>query len=127
MATRGFGSYDDPNFRVRREAFQRTAAGNGGVMTFRSYQAIRMKAIHGFVLVAGTSNSPGHALTVKQGTTSIGLLALGTNTAGVSTSLPLNVTGTAGEQFSVTNGTDATGTAEVIWEYEVLPDAVVTV
>lgn len=118
-------SYDSPNSTVRREHHQTSVAGNGAIAYFRQFQKMRLRAVHAAVKVAGTSNSPGHALTVKHGTTALGTFALGTSAQGVTSSIQsLDRTVEALGQLSVTNGTDATGTAEVIWEFETLPDAV---
>lgn len=118
-------AYDSPNSSVRREWYGATAAGSGTVgVKFRTFQAAKLMAVHAIVLVAGTSTSPGHALTIKHGTTSIGLLAMGTATAGsVVSNVAVDETLAAFDQVSVTNGTDVTGTAEVIYEYQVSPDA----
>ncbi|MGE0706096.1 MAG: hypothetical protein AB7I50_23340 [Vicinamibacterales bacterium] len=127
MATRSLGRYDHPNFLVRREAHQKTVAGNGAVKTFRHYQKMRLKALHSIVVTAGTSDSPGNALTIKHGTTSIGAVALGTATAGVTFTNTFNLDVDSLALLSVTNGTDASGVADIIWEFEVLPDSALTV
>lgn len=121
------GNYADPNANVRREVGHLTVAGNGTV-SGRSFfhQKVRLKAVHARVITAGTSNSPGHAWTVKHGTTSIGLLAAGTIAADGSVA---SVTGldraiASGDKLSVTNGTDVTGVGFVIYEFDVEPDAV---
>jgi len=121
------GNYTAPNANVRREQCVLSVAGAAGVSgRFQHFQKIRLKAVHARVVTAGTSASPGHALTIKHGTTSIGLLAAGTIAAGGSIA---SVTGldraiASMDLLSLTNGTDATGVALVNYEYEVEQDAI---
>lgn len=118
-------AYDHPNVVVRREDNFLTVAGNGAVgARFATFQKKRLKAVHAMVVAAGTSNSPGNALTIKHGTTSIGLLALGTRTAGEVVSVTgLDRSIGSMELLSCTNGTDATGVALVSYEYHIERDA----
>lgn len=118
--------YAHANNTIRREQPILTVAGNGTVgARFAHFQKVRLKAAHAIVVTAGTSTSPGSALTLKNGTTSIGLLATGTVVAGGTVSaLALNSDLSSLVVASATNGTDATGVALVVWEYEVLPDSV---
>lgn len=118
-------SYDSPNAVVRREHFSTTTAGSGAINRFRSFQKARLRAVHAIALVAGTT--AGHTLTIKRGTTSIGLITLTTSAAGsvVSNTLVDEPLG-ALEEVSLTNGTDATGTANVIYEFDVVHDAAVS-
>ena len=117
-------AYDDPNSQVRREAFFTTAAGaTTDGAKFRHFQAMRLKKVHAAVLTAGTAT--GHGYTIKNGTTSIGTIALSTSAAGVTASSGLlDSTVAALGQVMVTSLTDATGVAQIIFEYEVTPDAV---
>lgn len=119
-------AYDNPNALVRRDANFLSVAGNGTVGgRFWTFQKRRLKAVHALVVTAGTSTSPGHALTIKNGTTSIGLLALGTQTAGsIVSATGLDASVPASTLLSVTNGTDATGVANVTYEYHYEYDAV---
>lgn len=127
MASAGLGRYDHPNFIIRREAHKNTVAGNAAIMYFRHFQKMRLRGVHFTPIAAGTS--AGHTLVVKHGTSALGTATLGTSAQGAAiTSLQgLNEVCAALDQLSVTNGTDATGTAEVIFEFEVLPDAVLSV
>ena len=117
-------SYDSPNATVRREQSFTTAAGNGAVgARMLNYQKLKLVAAHWEVVTAGTSDSPGHALTIKNGTTSIGLAAIGTATAGATGSVDLGDSEVASlDGVTCTNGTDATGVAVVNYEYEVVHD-----
>ncbi|THF55920.1 hypothetical protein [Pseudothauera rhizosphaerae] len=120
-------SYDDPNFQIRRERYAGEAGGSATTEygKFRSFQKIRLKAVHAVVTVAGTATT--HKLDILHGTTSIGAIALSTSTAGVkSSSTTLDRSVGSLEAISVKSGADATGKADVIYEYEVLPDAVQT-
>ena len=120
-------SYDDANSVIRREGFAGEA---GGAATteytkFRSFQAAKLKKAHAVVTTAGTTT--GHGLGVYHGTTSIGSITLGTAAAGATAaSATLDRALAACDQVSVKTLADATGKAHVIFEYEVLPDAVKT-
>lgn len=118
-------AYDDPDFLVRREAFG--GESGGGATTeyckFRSFQKMRLKAVHAVVTVAGTATT--HALNIYHGTSSIGAISLGTSAAGVTASSSvLDEECAALDQISVKTGADAAGKNHVIYEYEVTPDAV---
>ena len=118
-------AYDSPNAVVRREHFSTTTAGNGAINRFRSFQKAKLLAVHAIALVAGTT--AGHTLTIKHGTTSIGLITLTTSAAGsVVSNTTVDATLASLDEVSLTNGTDATGTANVIYEYQVLQDAAVS-
>lgn len=119
--------YDHPNFIVRREDSSLTVAGASGTHAqFMAYQKMRLVAAHVKVVVAGTSDSPGNSFTIRNGTDSIGLGALGTATAGVTTSVTVGSVIDSLETLNALGGTDATGVAQITWEFEVLPDAVQT-
>lgn len=117
--------YNDPNFTVRRENFAGEA---GGAATttyckFRAFQKARLKSVQAAVTTAGTATT--HKLDVYHGTTSIGSISLGTSTAGsLANSGVLNETLASMDQVSVKTGADTVGKAEVVFEFEVLQDAV---
>jgi hypothetical protein len=117
--------FSEPNAVVRREYFG-GEAGGGATTTyskFRSFQKARLKRVIAAVTVAGTATA--HKLDVFHGTTSIGSIALGTSAAGVvAQSAILNEDLAAMDQVSVKTGADATGKAEVVYEYHVHHDAV---
>lgn len=117
-------AYDDPDFQVRREHFAGEA---GGAATteygkFRSFQKMRLNAVHAAVTVAGTATT--HKFDILQGTASIGSIALSTAAAGVVASAVLNADIDALGQISVKSGADQAGKAHIVYEYEVLPGAV---
>lgn len=126
--------YDHPNYITRREiSMGETAAGSGTVHTkYANFQRLRLKSVQGVITVAGTSTSPGHALTLRTitgtTTTSVGLLALGTGVAGaVVSSGALNLAVEPGTHLTLTNGTDGTGRCIPVFETEIFADAVQTV
>ena len=118
--------YADPNFTVRREAQAITTAGaTTEGAKFRSFQAMRLKKVHAAVITAGTATT--HGYNVFHGTTSIGAIALSTSVAGVvASSAVLDRTVASMEQVSVKSLADATGVSQIVFEYEVTPDAVVS-
>jgi hypothetical protein len=119
-------AYDSPDHTVRREHSLLTVAGattESGRMV--SFQKMRLKRAHAQVVTAGTATT--HALTIRNGTTSIGSIALSTLTANSNvSSAVLNATFESMQRLNVLSGADATGVALVTYEYEVLPDAVST-
>jgi hypothetical protein len=119
--------YDHPNCIVRREQSFTTVAGAATVgARMIMYQKGRLKAVHAYVVAAGTSASPGAALTIKIGTASVGLIALGSSTVGSTFDLTVNSDFTSDQLISATNGTDATASAVLSYEYEVQMDALQT-
>lgn len=113
------GFYTDPLFNEPRQVFAGEAG--GGATTeytkFRTFLALKLKAAHAVVTTAGTTT--GHGFDVYHGTTSIGSIALSTNTAGVAASLVLSADRSIaqGDQLSVKSLADATGKAHVVFEY----------
>lgn len=120
-------AYDSPNSVIRRENSQITVAGaTTEGAKYRHFQQIKLKAVHAAVITAGTATT--HGYDVYRGTTSVGTIALGTSTAGATAdSATLNLTVTTMQQISVKSLADATGVAHIVYEFEVLPDAVQTV
>lgn len=119
--------YANSNCAIRRECPMETVAGAAAVSAkFSVFQKSKLVAVHAVVSVAGTSAGAGNSLVITHGTTAIGTFTLGTSTAGASFSLTgtnLNRTLASFDRVTATNGTDATGRAIVIYEYQVLPDA----
>lgn len=120
-------AYSDANYAVRREhCTPPTTAGattNGG--KFRSFQKILLKKVHAAVVTAGTN--AGHGYNVFNGTTSIGSISLGTSGTNVTASSGLlNSEVASMGQLSVTSLVDATGVAQIVYEFEVQHDAVQT-
>jgi len=120
-------AYDSPNANITREI---SAGEAGGAATTeycrnRVYQKGILRAVHAVVTTAGTATA--HALNVYVGTTSVGAITLSTSTAGVSASSgALDTAFTSLEALSVKTGADATGTADVVYEYDVDHDATQT-
>ena len=120
-------AYDSPDYLIRREVAFETAAGAAAVgCKFMQYQAFKLKAVHVQVTTAGTSAAAGNCVIVKSGTTALATATLGSSTAGVTTSITINTDVPSLTALTCTNGTDATGKALVVYEYEVLPTAVET-
>ncbi len=121
-------SYSDANFTVRREACFTTVAGATTTgARFASFQKIKLKKVHFVAVTAGAAGT--HGYRVYHGGTAIGAdVVLGTSAAGTvaSTGL-LDEVVPSMEQISVRSLADATGVAQVVYEYEVTYDAVQTV
>lgn len=78
----GIGTYTDPNATIRREinTGHITGAASASMAKFLQFQKTKLKKVHALVITAGTNASA--AVDVYVGTTSVGSLAFGTNTAG---------------------------------------------
>lgn len=128
MTTAKQHTYSDPNCTIRREycAPPTTAGATTEGAKFRSFQKMRLKAAHAVVITAGTATT--HGYDVYHGTTSIGTIALSTSAAGVAaSSATLDRPVASLEQVSVKSLADATGVAQIVYEFEVVSDAVQTV
>lgn len=131
-------SYDHPNVIVTRETRRATAVGATAVTRFNLYQRARLKAVHFFPDVLGTSDTFTQTIRTIVGTvtTSVGISTMGTAAVGVVANAIRVLVGAANSppgldlgadaQVTITNAVDATGVTEVVLEYEVLPDAVRT-
>lgn len=118
--------YDHPNYVIRREVSALGAAATGGTNAqYMPYQKIRLVAAHFRVVTAGTA--AGNAFTIRSGTNSLGTVVLSTATAGVTTSVPIRQNIASLEVLNALKGAEATGVAQITWEFEVLPDAVQSV
>lgn len=119
-------NYTDPTVQTRREHCSGTEAGGGATTEyakFRSFSKGILRKVHAAVTTAGTTT--GHALDIYSGTTSVGTLLLGTSTANsIVSSAALNLTMASLAQFSVKTLADATGKAQVVWEYDFAADSV---
>jgi hypothetical protein len=119
------GSYASPDVVISRERY---AGACGGAATteygkFRSFQAAKLEKVHVVVTTAGTATT--HKLDIYHGTSSIGTIALSTNTGTFHSAL-LSEALASMDQISVKTGADAAGIADVVYEYHVTPDAVET-
>jgi hypothetical protein len=102
-----------------------TAGANGTSATVTLPWDINVHQMRATVIVAGTSATTGHQVQLLSGTTSVtgSTIALNTLTAnqgGTTGDLATKIT--AGTLLSLKNGTDATGTARVVVEYNLSPD-----
>ena len=82
-------SYDSPNYLIRREHRESNVTGvaSTSVRKILMFQAAKLKKVHALVVTAGTNTAAGFDILV--GTTSVGEVTLGTNTAGYSASSAL--------------------------------------
>ncbi len=118
-------SYDAPDFAITREQFAGEAGGAAATeyAKFRSFQSARLKKVHAVVTVAGTATD--HGFEMYHGDDSMGVLALGTSTAGTKAhSELLDHTLESLSSVSVKSLADETGKADIVYEYEVTPDTV---
>lgn len=116
-------AYDEANFTVRREhACPPTSAGaTTEGAKFRQFQKFLLKRAHAAVITAGTA--AGHGYDVYVGTTSVGTIALGTSGTNVTaSSAVLNQNVSSLQQVSVKSLADATGVAQIVYEYEMQQD-----
>lgn len=128
MATKKHHTYSEANATIRREHCcpPTTAGATTEGSKFRQFQKFRLKAAHAVVVTAGTN--AGHGYDIYHGTTSIGTIALGTAAAGsTGSSGTLDRAVASLEQVSAKSLVDATGVAQIVYEYETASDAVQTV
>lgn len=122
----GQPNYTDATVQVRREACMAVEAGGAATTEyakFRSFSKWKLRKVHAVVTVAGTN--AGHGLDIYSGTTSIGTIAIGTATAGAQfSSAALNADVLSLNQASVKTLVDATGKAQVVFEYDFAADSV---
>lgn len=74
--------YNDANANVRREVNAPNIAGaaSASMAKFLMFQKTRLKAVHALIVTAGTNDAAG--VDIYVGTSSVGALTFGTNTAG---------------------------------------------
>ena len=131
--------YDHPNLLIRRFASHRagganlgtvalgtSTAGTTGYFTVPAGQNVRLVAAHANVAVTGTSTTCNYELQI--GTDSVGIFAMGSEAAGVSSSIgntasPLG-TATQFQSISLIKQDGETGEVDFTYEYEVLPGSV---
>lgn len=118
------GNYDHSSYLTRvATPLHVTTAGNGGTSGIKTFpMAMRLRNVAATVRVAGTSAGTGHKVDIFVGTSSVGTIALNTLAIGVQgTSGDLNTLVPVGTKVYTVNGTDATGTADVVAEMHVDP------
>lgn len=119
--------YDDPNNTIRREYFSRQlgAASATEYHPFRSWQKCRLVAAHYTVVTAGTA--AGRSFQVYHDDSAIGSVSLGTAVAGVTVSITgLARTIASLEKVHAQFDLGAVGGGDIVYEFEVLPDAVLS-
>jgi hypothetical protein len=118
--------YDNVNGNVRHERSFVTVAGSGELTTkFVMYQKAKLQGLHALVVTAGTSDSPGCKLDVYVGTSSVGILAVGTATAGATVTADLGgIAVPSMNPVHLKSGTDATSVVNATVEYNHDWDAV---
>lgn len=117
-------AYDSPDYLIRREHCcpPTTAGATTKGSKFRHFQAIKLKKAHAAVITAGTATAHGYNIFV--GTTSVGAIALSTNGTNVTASSgAIDVNVSSLEEISANSLSDATGVAQITYEFEVRPDA----
>lgn len=124
MAIANF-AYDHPAYLTRLCAGSQTTPGNTTVSNrFVAYTDMVARSAQVTVIVAGTSATTGHVITVNRvsgtATTALATATLGTSGTTVSTNLDLGNTAlAAGDLLVCRNGTDATGAAAVSYELSI--------
>lgn len=119
-------AYDSPQYTVRQYETRRTAtpavAAGTGAISINAAQKRRLYAVRATVQLAGTTAT--HAYIVRNGTTALGTITLGsTTTAGMSTRLDItNADLAAGDVLNCLSNGDATGIADITYEFDFLPD-----
>ncbi len=119
--------YDHGNHLVRREHSITPVAGATDVSSkMRTFQALKIKAVHFTVVTAGTNT--GHGYTIQVGTTSVGTVSLSTNAADYNVSVDMSDQAVAAnDTISVLSLVDATGVADAVFEFETDKAAAVTI
>lgn len=118
-------AYDAPDFLIRREKNLDNVTGIASTMMRRAlfFQAARLKKVHALCITAGTADAAG--VDIYVGTTSVGALTFGTDTAGsVYHSAALDATVPQSGYVEIKGkATSATMVHSYALEYEVTPDA----
>lgn len=109
--------YDDADRAIERERFVENAGGAATTIygKFRSFVDLKLLRARAWVTTAGTA--AGHGFDIYVGTASVGTFDLGTSTAGVESSVTLNVAVPAGTVVNVKSLSDIVGKADVTFEY----------
>lgn len=118
------GNYDHPAYLARLVVpLHVTTAGASGTSGLNSFPVpLRIRKVTATVRVAGTSAGSGHKVDVFVGTSSVGTIALNTLGAGISaSSTDMDTLIPAGTKIYTVNGTDATGTAQLVAEMHIDP------
>ena len=121
-------AYDSANAEVRREIQTAaiTGAASASMAKFHMFQATMLKAVHALVVTAGTNTAAG--IDIYVGTSSVGSITFGTDTAGTvehSGLIDADVPANGLIEFKG-KATSSTMAAVYCIEHEVSPDAVVS-
>ena len=119
-------AYDSPEFLVRFERAINNATGIASTMFARSlfFQAAKLKKVHALTITAGTNDAAG--VDIYVGTTSVGAITFGTDTAGTfkSSALLNAAIPAAGYVELKGKATSATMVHSYVLEYDVDSSAV---
>jgi len=119
--------YDHANAVVRRETVipQRTGIASATHTKFRTFQKMKLIAVHDIVTTAGTNTAAGDDIYV--GTTSVGALTQGTDAANSLHSVTLNQDVDASSYIDIRGkANSATKVVSYTFEWQVYPEAVQT-
>ena len=120
MTTTTQRRYDDPNFTIRRLATLAGHAPTASVVHAAFVAPVDIVAyrVGAIATIAGTTST--NTYTVRNGTTSVGLLTLANSAALFANTADLDgVTISAGTSLNFLKGTDATGVADFFIEYKI--------
>lgn len=119
--------YDHPNSLVTRYAGGRgePGGGSGTSVPFLLPHKSRLRAVHGRVAAAGTSVAD-NTWPIRNGTASIGELVAGTTAIGGIVTATFNLVLVDGSLLNCLRGSDNAGLLDIVYEYEVMPDAVLS-
>ena len=120
--TIGSNVYDHPNY-IQTRFLQLTGHGPTASVVSAAFTApvnLKLYRVYATALIAGTTSTDTY--TIRQNTTSIGLLTLADSAALFSVSADLaGVAITAGDEVNFLKGTDATGVAGFLVEFKIDP------
>lgn len=123
------GAYDAAENVTTKVFSLVTTAGANTVQTqkFIAHAALQLKAVQATAITAGTSATSGHCAIFKvisgTATTALTTVSLGTSAANATTNatMPSTASMIAGDQLTITNGTDATGVIGLAVTYNSTP------
>lgn len=141
------GAYDNPSYLTRQQvSLGKTVAGANGTGLIKAWPVsnVRLRNVASIITVIGTSAGAGNDTilycigtctqysaagvgTQGTGTTALSTFTNGTSSVGsVSTSGDLNVTINQGSLLIAKNGTDASGSVDLVAELHIDPNSVFT-
>jgi hypothetical protein len=119
MTTTVVRAYDDTNYTVRRLTHVAGHGPTASVVQAAVFSPVDMLVhrVGGIAAIAGTTAT--NTYTVRNGTTSVGLITLADSAALFTNTAEVDVTVTAGTSLNFLKGTDATGVADFFVEYSI--------